>query len=165
MSIRHRIGTTLVLFLAASGFLGANGGETRKLEGRDSGRFFLSATADPDVKRTQDFANGQSPLLGKYNLVAHEGVNLKTGQITDGAFTITAENGDTILGEYGGSGAPTEIPGVITYVATGAITEGTGAFAGASGTLTFSGVADLRTGVLSEMITGDVRLHESRSKR
>jgi hypothetical protein len=164
MRMRVRFGATLVLLLLSGGLLTATGGSTAFLA-TDSGRFFVNKTGDPAVVQTQDFANGQSAVLGSYNLVAHENVNLKTLEISDGAFTITADDGATIHGEYSGTGATTQTEGVITYLVSGPITRGTGRFYGAGGKLTFSGVADLRTGVLSEVITGQISLHASRDDR
>ena len=87
---------------------------------------------------------------------AFEFINVQTLTVTGGAFTITAANGDTIQGTYEGAAAPTAVEGVITYLVSGPITGGTGRFAGAAGMLTFSGIADLRTSVLSETISGQI---------
>jgi len=46
------------------------------------------------------------------------------------------------------------------FNATGPITSGTGRFAGATGTLTFSGVEDFSTGAFTETITGRICLDE-----
>src|SRR5882762_1044440 len=165
MCARHRFVSTLVLLLALGGQVTA-ADKRIPFQAADSGRFFVNPTGDKDVVLTQDFANGQSlPLLGNYKLVAHELVNLTTFEITGGAYTITAENGDTIRGGYSGTAVATQTDGVITYLVTGPITRGTGRFAGAAGTLTFNGVADLRTGVLSEIVTGEVSLRGSRGER
>jgi hypothetical protein len=125
-------------------------------KGRDLGYFVVKPTADPRVVLTEDFTTGRGTHLGRYKLVAHEYINLETLAVTDGAFTITAANGDTIFGTYAGQAMPTDKAGVIRYVATGPITGGTGRFEGASGTLTFDGLADLNTNVLSEVVTGTI---------
>jgi hypothetical protein len=154
MTMKRRFLTTALLIACAS--TSAAGGGAVSFQATDSGRFFVSPTGDPSVVLTQDFANGQSAHLGNYNLVAHEHVNLTTLEIIDGAFAITTEKGDTIHGEYSGSGAATRTDGVITCLVTGRITRGSGRFAGSDGSVTFSGVADLRTGVSSEIITGQL---------
>ena len=46
------------------------------------------------------------------------------------------------------------------FDATGSVRSGTGKFAGATGTLTFSGVEDFSTGAFTETITGRICLDE-----
>jgi hypothetical protein len=152
---RHRaFALAAVAFLFASGV--AFAGDQVPFKGSDLGYFVVSPTGNPTVVLTQDFATGRATHLGKYKLVAQEFINLATLEVTDGSFTITAANGDTIYGTYSGQAAATDKPGVITYDVTGPITGGTGRFEGATGTLNFLGVADLSTGVLSETITGTI---------
>ncbi len=134
--------------------LRAVAGEQVPFEGSDSGHFIVSPTADPLVVLTQDFGTGKATHLGKYSLVAGELIHLDTLVVTGGSFTLTATNGDTIHGTYAGQAAPTIEPGVISYEASGPVTGGTGRFAGATGNLTFTGVADLATGEFSETVSG-----------
>ena len=123
--------------------------------GRDIGHFVVTPIGGPMVL-TEDFTNGQATHLGAYSLVAQEDINLETLAVTNGSFTITAANGDTIHGTYAGQAQLGDRPGVIRYLVTGPIAGGTGRFEGATGTLTFDGVADLATLVLSETITGTI---------
>jgi len=125
------------------------------VKGSDRGRFVSTPTPDPAVVRTQEFTEGRATHIGRYSLVAQELINLQTLEVTDGTFTITTAKGDTIEGVYSGQAQMTS-PGVITYVAFGPITGGTGRFAGATGNLAFHGVANLATGELSETVTGTI---------
>ncbi len=52
---------------------------------------------------------------------------------TEGVFTFTAANGDTVFGTYAGRFIPTTVEGVSTVDGTFTFTGGTGRFAGASG--------------------------------
>jgi len=131
-------------------------GEQVPFRGRDAGYFVITPTSDPTVVLTEDFTNGHGTHLGNYQLVAREDINLATLAVTNGSFTITAANGDTIFGTYSGQAEAADRPGVIRYLATGPVTGGTGRFEGATGTLTFDGVADLATLVLSETVTGTI---------
>lgn len=79
-----------------------------------------------------------------------------TGAVTGGTFTLTAANGDALFGTYAGQAAPTGDPTVIAFDDPGVITGGTGRFAGASGTLTQHGVADLASGEYTATLSGDV---------
>ena len=147
---------SLILLLLAAGGQRISAGPLVPFRGSDVGRFVVNPTTDPSVVFTEDFTTGHATHLGKYTLVAHEFVNLATLEITGGAFTITAADGSMIEGTYSGTASLTATEGVITYVVTGPISGGTGRFTGATGMLTFSGVADLRTGGLSETITGEI---------
>jgi hypothetical protein len=131
------------------------------VKGSDRGSFVVTPTDDPAVVLTQERTEGRATRIGRYTLVAQELINLQTLEVTDGAFTITTAKGDTIEGVYSGQAQMTS-PGVITYVAFGPITGGTGRFAGATGNLAFHGVANLATLELSETVTGTIsRPHAS----
>ncbi len=120
---------------------------------RDHGTFVTSPLSPPLVL-TQDQGTGIATHLGHYSLQGSEVINLATLQVSDGSFTITAANGDSIVGTYAGTAAGTSDPLVITYHVTGPVTGGTGRFQGAQGQLTWDGVANLGTGELSDIATG-----------
>ena len=147
------IALTAVLMLSATAR--AVAGEQVPFRGRDIGYFVVTPMGGPMVL-TEDFTSGRGTHLGAYRLVAREDINLETLAVTNGSFTITAANGDTIHGTYAGQAELGDRPEVIRYLVTGPITGGTGRFEGATGTLTFDGVADLATLVLSETITGTI---------
>lgn len=153
--MRFHTPIALATVLAVSAAARAVADEQVPFRGRDAGYFVITPMGGPMVL-TQDFTTGHGTHLGAYSLVAQEDINLETLAVTNGSFTITAANGDTIYGTYSGQAEATDRPGVIRYVATGPITGGTGRFEGATGTLTFDGVADLTTLVLSETVTGTI---------
>jgi hypothetical protein len=62
---------------------------------------------------------------------------------TDGVFTFTAANGDTIFGTYSGRLVPTATPGLFQVDGVFTIEGGTGRFANASGGGDASGETDL----------------------
>jgi hypothetical protein len=150
----------LVVGLIASAFMlfassgAAVAGDEKTIKGSDSGLFVTTPLEFPFVL-TQDVTTGHGTHLGKYTVVAQEIINLLTLEVTEGSFTITAANGDTIVGTYSGQAAFAS-PTLITYLVSGPITGGTGRFAGATGSITFAGSGDLVTGVLSETLTATI---------
>jgi hypothetical protein len=99
---------------------------------------------------------GHATQLGTFSSHYRECLDPATGAVTHGSFTLTAANGDTVFGTYSGQVSPTADPNVIVYDDPGVITGGTGRFAGASGSVTQSGVANLATGEYHGTITGSV---------
>jgi hypothetical protein len=73
-----------------------------------------------------------------------------------GSFTLTVANGDILYGNFGGQAIPTGDPNVLAYDDPGVITGGTGRFAGASGVVNTSGVANLATGHYRGTLSGSV---------
>lgn len=130
-------------------------------EGSDSGYLIVSPAGDAQVVHTQDFGTGKATHVGKYSLVAQELIHLETLAVTEGSFTLTAANGDTISGTYAGSGAPGGEPGVVDFTASGPVTGGTGRYAGATGELTFSCIADLPAGEFSKTVSGTLSIPTS----
>jgi hypothetical protein len=108
-------------------------GEQATLQGIESGHFITNAGAQPSTVVTNDFAEGIGPRLGKYTLIAREEINLQTGVVSNGAFVITAANGDTIRGTY--SGQASFQAASASWTADGSITGGTGRLVGATGTI------------------------------
>jgi hypothetical protein len=105
-----------------------------------------------DLIRTSDAATGHGTLVGRYTLQGAETINLATGAITDGEFTITAADGSTLTGTYSGQARP----GLSGYDVSGPVTGGTGRFEGATGFLTWHGVFDPTTLELSDVVKGTV---------
>jgi hypothetical protein len=120
----------------------------------DTGGFRLSPTSDPAVVVTEDWGSGHASHLGRYTFTASEHVNLVTLAVTDGTYTMTVANGDTVYGSYEGQAAPTADPAVITYRVSGPVLGGTGRFAGVTGFIVWDGFANLATGELGDVITG-----------
>jgi hypothetical protein len=99
---------------------------------------------------------GYSTQLGNYSAHYSECLLPATGTVTDGSFALTAANGDMVFGTYGGQAFPTDDPTVLTFEDPGVITGGTGRFAGASGVVTQSGLANLATGKYEGTLSGSV---------
>ena len=92
---------------------------------------------------TNDFAEGVGSHLGKYTLVGREQISATTGAVTGGAFIIVSANGVTLHGSYSGQAVFQTTSA--TWTAEGHIEGGSGHFAGASGTVIFTGVSELST--------------------
>jgi hypothetical protein len=76
--------------------------------------------------------------------------------VTDGEFTITAANGDTLTGTYDGVGLPDpDRPGFVNGTALARLTGGTGRFRCAAGFAPFT--LDIHAATLTEVITFDTR--------
>jgi hypothetical protein len=73
-------------------------------------------------------------------------------------FTLTAANGDMLFGTGTGTltVSPTTPPGFLAVNETIMITNGTGRFAGATGSATGMGLADITTHVAQESFTGTI---------
>jgi hypothetical protein len=99
---------------------------------------------------------GHATHLGDFTTHYRECFVAATGAVTDGSFTLTAANGDTISGTYGGQVSPTGEATVFAYDDPGDITGGTGRFADAGGVVDTRGVVNLATGGYSGTITGRV---------
>ncbi len=102
------------------------------------------------VIQTTDTGSGRGTHLGRYTLAAGEYVDLASGAITGGLYTLTAANGDTIIGTYSGEA----LPGLTGYLVSGPITGGTGRFAGATGFLVWRGTVDPAALTFSDVVTG-----------
>jgi hypothetical protein len=84
--------------------------------------------------------SGKGLHVGRYTYSSRECADLGAGTYA-GAFTLTAANGDTIVGHY--AGTFTADASNIYYEQTNTIEGGTGRFAGASGSFHVSGIAAL----------------------
>jgi hypothetical protein len=104
----------------------------------------------PSVIQTTDTGNGRATHLGRYTLAAGEHIDLASGAITGGFYTLTAANGDTITGTYSGEA----LPGLTGYLVSGPIIGGTGRFAGATGFLVWRGTVDPTALTFSDVVTG-----------
>jgi hypothetical protein len=122
------------------------------LRGTDVGNFTASPTKDPQVVITSDHAVGELTSVGSFTLHAEEHINLQTLEVSEAHFTITAANGDKLMGTYKGTAHTVGIPNVIEYDVTGLITGGTGQFEGMSGVIVFHGSGDLGQGTFKDEI-------------
>jgi hypothetical protein len=129
--------------VAASAVVALAGARQASLRGVETGHFITNPGTQGATVITDDFAEGIAPRLGKYTLIAREEINLQTGDVSDGAFVITAADGGTIRGTYSGRAAFGATSA--SWIADGSIAGGTGRFAGATGTIHLDGSSDLRT--------------------
>jgi hypothetical protein len=118
---------------------------------RDTGSAAIVAASGP-VVHTEDTGVGEATHLGRYTLAATQDINLATGAVTNGSFTLTAANGDTVRGTYSGQA----LPGLVGYTVSGPITGGTGRFAGATGFLVWRGTVDPAALTFTDEITGTI---------
>src|SRR5215213_7639492 len=125
------------------------------LKGSESGTFRLLGPCEGGMT-LEVSGSGHATGLGNYRGRYRECFDPATGAVTGGTFTLTAANGDELVGTFGGQARPTDDPNVIEYEDPGVITGGTGRFAHAGGNMTTSGLANLATGEYSGTITGNL---------
>jgi hypothetical protein len=78
---------------------------------------------------TDDSGVGHASLLGRYVFTAGECINLNTLEVSLGFFRITAADGSTITGNYGGAAQYTDSTKTsFLYAVAGFISEGSGRF-------------------------------------
>ena len=126
------------------------------LKGSESGTFRLLGPCETGGIVLEVTGTGHSTRLGTYSARYRECLDPATGAVTNGTFTLTAADGDTVFGTFSGQSGPTADPGIVTYDDPGVITGGTGRFAGAIGTADTSGHADMATGEYHGVLTGSV---------
>ena len=151
-----RAGWSLAAFVAALALpFGALAGSQVPLEGADAGGFGPGNHAcAPGYDPLDIDGAGNATHVGKYTYHADECFNGAT-LLFDGSYTITAANGDTIVGTYSGAVPSIDFP-VAVYEQGAEITGGTGRFAGATGEFDVSGLANLATGAYSQVLSGVV---------
>lgn len=126
------------------------------IKGSEAGTFRFLGPCESGGLILEVTGSGHSTQLGDYSAHYRECLDLSTGAVTDGTFTLTAANGDTVFGTFSGQSVPTDDPNVVTYHDPGVITGGTGRFAGAGGTMTTAGVANMATGTYTGTSTGSI---------
>lgn len=139
----------------------ADGSRTALLEnapfsGRDSGTFeFLQAGCAAGVTPLRTHTTGTATLIGAHSFETQECFDTNTLTFT-GSFTITAANGDTLIGSLEGNGTGVADDGTASYSFTAAITGGTGRFAGATGSFSGTGQGNLATFQESRSFSGTI---------
>jgi hypothetical protein len=101
--------------------------------------------------------SGKATQLGRFTIHYQVEVNVLT-LWGSGPTTLIAADGSRLFAEVSGQATQTGTPNVVTILATGTITGGTGRFAGASGSFTVERVLDQTTGVTSGTISGTIVL-------
>ena len=100
---------------------------------------------------------GTATHIGAYKAVFDFKINLQTPEVpAAGTFTMTAANGDTIVGNL--SGRAQIADGIATVVESMTITGGTGRFAGAAGSFTVQRTANQATGATQGSFDGTLTL-------
>jgi len=125
------------------------------LNGSETGTFRIVGSCNTSGIVIDVTGTGHSTQLGKYSSHYRECFDPATGAVTGGSFTLTAANGDTLFGTYGGQAVPAGDSSVV-YDDPGVITGGTGRFAGAGGTANTGGIANLATGEYTGTLSGSV---------
>jgi len=100
---------------------------------------------------------GLATVLGQFTVTWKITVNLAEGSGLGTAHFVAA-NGDSISTEVRGQAEPTETPGVNRIEEINTIKEGTGQFAGATGSFTVNRLIDLTTGFTSGSVGGKITL-------
>ena len=132
-----------LLFVALALPLGAFAGAQVPFKGSDVGRWGQgSHDCGTLFPVAIDEGVGNATHVGRYAYAARECVDF--GQYPfpyAGTFTITAANGDTIVGSYAGTATIADDGVTILYEQTAAVAGGTGRFADATGAVNVSGIA------------------------
>jgi hypothetical protein len=134
----------------------ASAADRTPLKGSEAGTFQMLGPCDAGGVILDVTGSGHAAQLGDYTSHYRECLDPATGAVTDGTFTLTAANGDTLFGTFSGQAVPTDTPNVVKFDDPGEITGGTGRFAGAGGAFTGSGLANMATGEYTGTITGHV---------
>ena len=156
IGLRSQMLMALLALVALAVPMRAAAADRVPLKATETGTFQLLGPCQTSGIIVDVTGSGHATHLGNFTTHYHECFDPATGAVTDGSFTLTAANGDTILGTYGGQVSPTGDQTVFAYDDPGVITGGTGRFAGASGTVGTSGVVNLATGEYSGTITGSL---------
>jgi hypothetical protein len=158
MSIRIRPATlVLPLVLAALNLpIQALAGDQVPFRASEAGTFQLLDPCETSGVVVDVTGTGHATQLGTYSAHYRECLDPATGAVTGGSFTLTAANGDTVFGTYGGQVFPTGEPTVIAFEDPGVVTGGTGRFASATGSINQSGLANLATGEYTATLSGSV---------
>jgi hypothetical protein len=130
--------------------------ENAPFRGNDSGTFeFTQDSCAPGLAPLRTQTRGDGTLIGAYAFATQECFD-NAALTFSGSFTITAANGDTLSGAYRGNVTGFVDDATAAYAFTATIGGGTGRFAGATGTLSGSGQANLATFKESRTFSGTV---------
>ena len=99
--------------------------------------------------------SGNATQLGRYSVAYNVTVSLVSGG-GPASIRLEAANGDALFATGFGQGTPTAIADVSMIVETYTITDGTGRFAGASGSFTVVRLVNRTTGVTSGTFDGNI---------
>lgn len=153
----RRAATSLIVFTVLALAAPAGAAEHPPLKASDAGEFwFPDEHGCGSAIEVVIAGSGHGTQLGSYTFEATECFDPATGAVDDGAFTITAADGSTLVGTYSGHVEPTEDPEVIAYIETAIVTGGTGRFDGSTATLQVRGLADVGDFTYTQSFTGEL---------
>jgi hypothetical protein len=145
----------------------SNAGETilenAPFKGHDSGTFeFTQDACAGNLVPLRTHTTGEATLIGGYTFETQECFDNGTFTFS-GSFTITAANGDKLSGDFAGQniGFLDEVTAINAFTAT--VTQGTGRFVGATGTLPGTAQANLATFQESRTFSGTISVPRGRS--
>jgi hypothetical protein len=130
--------------------------ENAPFKGRDSGTFeFTQDSCAGGLAPLRTHTAGTGTLMGAYSFETQECFDTSAFTFS-GSFTIIAANGDTLVGAYAGNitGFLDDVTSTYAFIAT--VTGGTGRFAGATGTFSGMGQANLATFQESRAFSGTI---------
>jgi hypothetical protein len=166
MSVQPRPGSAMrrgkIAFLFLAVVLGqvtlavqAHGAEELPFRGSDAGDFAIPENCSDGSLQIVITGIGHATQVGRYAYSASECFDPVSG-IFAGSSTLTAANGDSLLGSYVGRVSGTTDPNVVAYVEELEISGGTGRFVGVTGTLQVTGEANLATAEYTQTLVGTV---------
>jgi hypothetical protein len=121
-------------------------------KGRIVGSFTAAPSANPTIFLGGANASGLATHIGAFTKVTQDVTNIVTGEV-QGAFTMTAADGDQVTGVYSGFLAFGATPGSFSWVLNATITGGTGRFAAATGTFVF--IAEGQAVIVNGVVRGN----------
>lgn len=158
MSAAHRLSAGIILILAAVGC----GDETSGPAPETFTATFTSGDVTTGAGRCPDqtvFISGpgtSTPGGGLTTELSHCTASQNPLAFTDGTFIFTYSGGDEVSGTYSGALIPTETPTVFDVDGEFTITDGTGAFADATGSGSITGSLDVASGDASITLDGTI---------
>ena len=145
------------LFLGA-GLASANAADQPKpFKGAYSAHetYVFDLVSVPPTRTVDGSGSGHATHLGRFALTYDHFVDLSRRAGVGTAHFIAA-NGDSISTEITSQAAPTEMPGIVRVIEEHTIVEGTGRFAGATGSFTLDRLVDTATGITSGSFEGTI---------
>ena len=153
----------LVLLLLAAGATPVIAdGHERPVPFRAAYSATQTVTGDPSrcpALTVQAEGGGQATHLGRFTSVQSHCIDPEGSDplgFTDGFYTFTAANGDTIFGSYSGRLIPTDTPGVFSLDGHFTVAGGTSRFEDASGSGSARGLVNLANGEASVFLQGTI---------
>jgi hypothetical protein len=130
--------------------------ENAPFEGHDSGTDdYPQSGCTASLMPVRSNGTGTATLIGAYSWHTQECFDNDTAEFS-GTFTMTAANGDTIVGTLMGNGTGVLDDVTATYAYRATITGGTGRFSNAAGAFSATGQVNLITALHSQTFSGTI---------